>query len=603
MPIQSVDNFQINVAKPIDSRMVTSGTVSRTNLAYKYEGLRVYDTENKAPYVWIGGAWKQESSSSSGSGSGSGSGSISSGTNYHLLKYTGTGTTIGDSSIIDKSSGTNTNVGIGKIPGGSYALDVNGRVKGSVFEGTLGGNWLDDASVSFTKLKPYTSDGYILKTVNSSVQWVSGVNTTLVVENKTDIDDTHYLLFTKSPFSTSGNILNANNNGTKIIGVKPSTSQILGSSDSTFNDAAKPAYSFSGNTDAGLYGNSDVIGLAFAGTGLVKVNLDKTSITNKLDVTGATKLNSSLLVTGPGTFSSSLVVNGDTKLNKLLVSGAGTFSSTLDVSGAATFNGTFKISSGTPTAGKVLSASDAFGLTTWIDLPVTLPYGAIIMWSLGTYIPTGWKKCMKYASNGTAAGTLRGQIYVNGSYMNVPDMRDRNVMGSSDMSTVSSDTGNETGGTLSPKNSVTISPSQLPRHKHGVCTSNYDLANGAYAYTSCVKATATSTFSDTTNTGTGHYHSIPTSGGFDGGGGGDNYRDLRNTSNTLTEVTGYTCKALITGSVTTSVLLSGYTDDGTTWHSDIATKSLPVTKYFEIIFLIRYNPNATENIDGHFRVV
>ena len=595
MPIQSVDNFQINVAKPIDSRMVTSGTVSRDNLAYKYEGLRVYDTENKAPYVWIDGAWKQESSSASGSGSGSGSGttvgSISSGTNYHLLKYTGTGTTVGDSVIIDKSSGTTTNVGIGKQPGGSYALDVNGKIKGSIFEGILNGSFLVDASVSNSKLTPYTSDGYILKTVNSSVQWVSDVNKSVTIKNTTVDTNVNYLLFSNSPFSTSGNTLYANNNGTKIIGVKPSTSQILGSSDATFNDATKPAYSFFNTENAGLYGNSGEIGLAFAGTGLVKVNLDKTSITNKLDVTGSTKLNSSLLVTGPGTFSSSLAVDGSTKLNKLLVSGAGTFSSTLDVSGAATFNGTFKVSSGTPAAGKVLSASDAFGLTTWIDLPVTLPYGAIIMWSLGTYIPTGWKKCMKYASNGTAAGTLRGQIYINGSYMNVPDMRDRNVMGSSDMSTVSSDGGAENGGTLSPKNAVTIGTTQLPRHKHAICTTDYNSANGAYAYSSCAKATATSTFSDTT----GHTHTYHNSDEF------GSHPGLQNGvgSNSSTD-TGTTC---VSGTVTTSVSLSGYTDDGTTWHSDIATNPLPITKYFEIIFLIRYNPNAVANTDGHFKVL
>ena len=293
MSIQSVDNFQINVAKPIDSRMVTSGTVSRTNLAYKYEGLRVYDTENKAPYVWIGGAWKQESSSSSGSGSGSGSGSISSGTADRVIKYT-TSDTIGNSTIVDRSTGFNqpgsTNVGIGRNPNSGYALDVNGKVRGSIFEmsnNTLEGGYLKDLSVNNEKIKPHTISGYVLKTVGSSVIWVEDINTTLVVKNKTDIADTHYLLFTDVTNNTTGNNVFANNGTTRLIGVKPSTSQILGSSDSTTNDKGTPAYSFSGTTDAGLYGNSAEIGLSFAGKALLKLNSTTISLS---DTSGNTVL-------------------------------------------------------------------------------------------------------------------------------------------------------------------------------------------------------------------------------------------------------------------------------------------------------------------------
>jgi len=57
MSIQIVDNFQINVAKPVDSRIVASGSVARDNIPYKYEGLRVFDTSNGVSYVWYGGTW------------------------------------------------------------------------------------------------------------------------------------------------------------------------------------------------------------------------------------------------------------------------------------------------------------------------------------------------------------------------------------------------------------------------------------------------------------------------------------------------------------------------------------------------------------------
>ena len=41
MSIQILDGFQVNVAKPIDSRIVASGSVARNAIPYKYHGLRV----------------------------------------------------------------------------------------------------------------------------------------------------------------------------------------------------------------------------------------------------------------------------------------------------------------------------------------------------------------------------------------------------------------------------------------------------------------------------------------------------------------------------------------------------------------------------------
>jgi hypothetical protein len=66
MSTQIVDNFQLNVAKPIDSRMVTYGAASRNAIQYPYEGLRVYDVQDQKPYVYIGGAWKAEKEVASG---------------------------------------------------------------------------------------------------------------------------------------------------------------------------------------------------------------------------------------------------------------------------------------------------------------------------------------------------------------------------------------------------------------------------------------------------------------------------------------------------------------------------------------------------------
>ena len=61
--MQIIDGFTVNTARPIDDRLVTSGTSSRDAIVYKYNGLRVYDIDSKQPYVWNGTIWTSENNS------------------------------------------------------------------------------------------------------------------------------------------------------------------------------------------------------------------------------------------------------------------------------------------------------------------------------------------------------------------------------------------------------------------------------------------------------------------------------------------------------------------------------------------------------------
>jgi hypothetical protein len=63
MSIQIIDGFQVNTASPIDNRIVASGSVARNAIPYKYEGLRVFDTSDSVPYVYVNGAWQSENAS------------------------------------------------------------------------------------------------------------------------------------------------------------------------------------------------------------------------------------------------------------------------------------------------------------------------------------------------------------------------------------------------------------------------------------------------------------------------------------------------------------------------------------------------------------
>jgi hypothetical protein len=46
------EQFQVNISLPVDSRIVASGSAARSAIAYKYDGLVVYDTSDRKTYAW-----------------------------------------------------------------------------------------------------------------------------------------------------------------------------------------------------------------------------------------------------------------------------------------------------------------------------------------------------------------------------------------------------------------------------------------------------------------------------------------------------------------------------------------------------------------------
>ena len=352
MSIQIVDNFKLNLNKPIDSRMVTTGVGSRNKIRYKYEGLRVYDIVDKAPYVYIDSAWQKESSSGGSSGSSSGGGSsIPVGTTNRIVKYTSS-TTVGESTIVDKGTFLTPNVGIGMAPVTGFALDVKGMFRSIRFMGALNGVYLDTASLDISKIIPHNVavGEFTLKSIAGNVVWTSAtsLNTDIVINNQTSDGAINYLLFsnTSNNISTGVPIYANKYDSTRLIGIKPSTSQILGSGDISINTSNAPSYTFSNNTTAGLYGNNTEVGLTFNDKALLKLTSSKLSIydtigtevmytgSNKvifpvetqfstLNVTGTTTLSSLKVNTGTTTFTSlsfsTLNVTGTTTLSSLIV--------------------------------------------------------------------------------------------------------------------------------------------------------------------------------------------------------------------------------------------------------------------------------------------
>jgi len=52
MPISIIDNFIINKAAPIDGRIVASNSTIRANIQYKYDGLKVFQIDDRTTYTW-----------------------------------------------------------------------------------------------------------------------------------------------------------------------------------------------------------------------------------------------------------------------------------------------------------------------------------------------------------------------------------------------------------------------------------------------------------------------------------------------------------------------------------------------------------------------
>ncbi len=63
MPISIIDNFNLNSEIPLDGRTVVNNTSERNSISYKYDGLKVFQLDNRNTYIWNKGtnSWDLES--------------------------------------------------------------------------------------------------------------------------------------------------------------------------------------------------------------------------------------------------------------------------------------------------------------------------------------------------------------------------------------------------------------------------------------------------------------------------------------------------------------------------------------------------------------
>jgi len=242
MPIQILDNFEVNIAKPIDNRFVVGSQSFYTNkeqIPYRYPGLRIWDLNDNFPYIWTGVTWSNENQSGS---------VIGSGIVNRLARFTGTNN-IGSSIVFDNG----TSIAIDSTtPLTTDKLFINGNGRNVRLSGTgsfigngsglttLNATNITSGSLSLTRITDGSS-GQILVRGLSNAEFVNassitvGTASTLTINPASDSAIYHFPFFSgttglpinKQIFATSSSIQIRPNTGNVGIGTSPSTTNRL----------------------------------------------------------------------------------------------------------------------------------------------------------------------------------------------------------------------------------------------------------------------------------------------------------------------------------------------------------------------------------------
>jgi len=167
MAINITDGFYLGRATPIDTRMVAKNSSVRTSIKYKYDGLRVFQTDTRESWVWnaSSSSWQLETSGISGS-----TGSID-----YLSKWSSSSSLTSSNIYIDPSNG---NISIGGT-GSTTRLQITGGSNQplNVYnDSTMGAgiayNWKYDGGDSIHSLIPGSLKMHIDTDNNSYVMSV-----------------------------------------------------------------------------------------------------------------------------------------------------------------------------------------------------------------------------------------------------------------------------------------------------------------------------------------------------------------------------------------------------------------------------------------------
>jgi hypothetical protein len=278
MSIQIIDGFQVNTASPIDNRIVASGSAARNAIPYKYEGLRVFDTHDSVPYVWVNGAWQSENSS----------GVVGSGTTTFFPLFTSPNV-IGDSLLYQDGGIIKT----GDDGGGSDRVQISPYYGSVLAQGgfygpgtsitNINGSNINSGSIPTNRLVN-GSTGQVLISSSTNPFWSNtgqlSVGTASIASNvsiqTTVANSNHYLAFFASNLWTTASSGTNSNIRTTLSGItyNPSTNTLNTGALTVGNGSlSTPAISFNNNTGIYKY-STNGLGISTAGSEIATFNTD-----------------------------------------------------------------------------------------------------------------------------------------------------------------------------------------------------------------------------------------------------------------------------------------------------------------------------------------
>jgi len=259
MAINIQEQFQVNISLPIDSRLVAAGTAARDAIAYKYDGMLVFDTVDRKTYAWntLGSTYSLTDLAGAGQ------------TGYVSRWSSSTGLTASPIVISDVSSNTNGRIGINTASSTiREVFQVNSANTSSqpfvIHKGSsnniLASNWYNssgdsyfDYNVGSSGIK-FRSNGELWIMTRGSSTGAMNTSDTLPNTNVTTIFENARVNFLKQVhFNSSGT---SNNNSAAFI-----------QATSGFSTPTFPDYTWWYNDQTGIYHPAlDRIGMSISGT-------------------------------------------------------------------------------------------------------------------------------------------------------------------------------------------------------------------------------------------------------------------------------------------------------------------------------------------------
>ena len=247
MSIEIIDGFRLNRSVPIDERIVASGSTSRNNIDYKYNGLRVFDTFDNIPYVWLNNTWVKENINAL---------IAKDLKDNYLVKFNNITKGLTNSSIYDDGKTVFVNYTNMPITIDSVKLNVNGDIKASSFSGigtnitSLNASQIQSGLMDIKYIKPGLN-GEVLTTYLDSgtlkTKWsdLKNIQSFGVSINEIPQSTTEYLII----FGTIGNTnLYSSGSGSD----SPHSISYKGGQLLLKTPSGKPTYSFKGNDTSGI---------------------------------------------------------------------------------------------------------------------------------------------------------------------------------------------------------------------------------------------------------------------------------------------------------------------------------------------------------------